>query len=65
MNLITTVFVPKGLSKKKLDDYQKRGFRQFYLRPRTIFSYIKRIVANPRIFWVLVKSGLGFVRGTL
>ena len=65
MNLLTTVFVPKGLTKKKLDDYQKKAFREFYLRPRIIFSYLRRIIANPRIGWVLIKSGFGFIKGTL
>lgn len=65
MNLMTAVFVPWGLNKKELDDYQKQAFREFYLRPRIIFSYLKRIFDNPAIGWQLIKGSLGFSRGII
>jgi radical SAM superfamily enzyme YgiQ (UPF0313 family) len=38
-----TIFVPKGLSKKKLVYYSNYAFKKFYFRPRIIFNYIKKI----------------------
>jgi radical SAM superfamily enzyme YgiQ (UPF0313 family) len=38
-----TVFVPKGLTKKKLTFYSNLAFRKFYFRPRIIFQYLTRL----------------------
>jgi len=37
------VFVPFGLTKKDLIDYNRKFFRKFYFRPRIVFSYLKRL----------------------
>jgi len=48
MNLFSPVFVPTGLSKDQLVQWHKRAVRQFFFRPRTIWSYLK-MVKNPAI----------------
>lgn len=47
MNELDIVFVPKGLTKNDLQRYSKEMLRRFYLRPRIMFNYIKRIIENP------------------
>lgn len=47
MNLLDVVFVPHGLTKEKLDKYQKNFLREFYLRPRIIKTYLIRLLQNP------------------
>jgi anaerobic magnesium-protoporphyrin IX monomethyl ester cyclase len=37
------VFVPTGLTAKDLEYYSKKAFRRFYLRPRIIFAYAKKL----------------------
>lgn len=62
MNLLNVVFVPKELSKQDLEQAQKKLMRSFYLRPRIIASYGKRVAAHPRV-GRRVLEGLGaFVR---
>lgn len=36
-------FIPHGLTKEKLIQYRKKALLKFYLRPRIIFSYLKRM----------------------
>ena len=62
MNLLDIVYVPKGLSKEKLIYYQRRFMREFYLRPKIIGNYIKRLMANPRNFFHMVKAVIGFLQ---
>lgn len=35
------VFIPDGLSKNDLFKYYKKFYREFYLRPKTVFSFLK------------------------
>lgn len=42
-NMWNPVFIPYGLSKKELVSYWKQASIGFYLRPRIIFNYIRRI----------------------
>ncbi|MFH2021107.1 MAG: radical SAM protein [archaeon] len=37
------VFVPKGLTKKKLQYYWKQMYREFYFRPITLWRHLKQI----------------------
>lgn len=37
------VFVPHGLTKEDMIEWNKRGFRSFYFQPRIIFSYLMGI----------------------
>jgi hypothetical protein len=47
MNLLNTVFIPHGLTREELEQYQREILRRFYLRPRIILGYLRRLVANP------------------
>jgi radical SAM superfamily enzyme YgiQ (UPF0313 family) len=47
MNLLNTVFIPHGLTRDELEQYQREILRRFYLRPRIFLGYLKRLVANP------------------
>jgi len=37
------VYVPRGRSSAELKDLQKQALRQFYLRPKVILRFLKRI----------------------
>ncbi|MCD6309197.1 MAG: radical SAM protein [Candidatus Eremiobacteraeota bacterium] len=65
MNLLNTVFVPNGLTESEMDSMALSAQREFYLRPRIIFSYIKRILSNP-VFTGKIFSGVkAFIRNQL
>lgn len=49
MNLLDTVFVPKDLTQKELENSAKRMLKEFYLRPKTVFSYLGRVMKNPSL----------------
>jgi radical SAM superfamily enzyme YgiQ (UPF0313 family) len=61
MNLLDLVFVPNGLSKKRLLHYQQRFMREFYLRPRIIGNYVGRLIANPYNIINMFKASYGFL----
>ena len=48
-------FVPYGLTKEDLVKYKKRAYREFYLRPKIIFSYLSQI-RKPSQLVVLFKG---------
>jgi radical SAM superfamily enzyme YgiQ (UPF0313 family) len=62
MNVLNVVYVPKGLSREKLLYYQRRFMKEFYLRPKIVANYIKRLVANPRILFSMLKAFYGFLQ---
>ncbi len=37
------VFVPKALTRETLEGYYRKAFREFYLRPKIIWSYLRTI----------------------
>jgi radical SAM superfamily enzyme YgiQ (UPF0313 family) len=47
MNLLNTVFIPHGLTREALEQHQREMLRRFYLRPRIILGYLRRVVTNP------------------
>jgi radical SAM superfamily enzyme YgiQ (UPF0313 family) len=47
MNLLSTVFVPQGLTRDELITAQKELIRRFYYRPRIMFDYGRRLLRNP------------------
>lgn len=63
MSCFDIVFVPNGLSKEMLQDYQKKALRQFYFRPRIIFSYLKRIRSMGQLK-ELLSSGITLLKYT-
>jgi len=62
MNLLEVVYVPRGLSKSKLLDYQRLFMKQFYLRPRIIGNYAVRLLENPMNILNMGKGFSGFFR---
>jgi radical SAM superfamily enzyme YgiQ (UPF0313 family) len=61
MNLLEVVYVPTGLSKKKLLYYQRRFMKEFYIRPRIIGNYLKRLLTNPLNFFNMIKAFIAFI----
>jgi len=43
MSAFQVLFEPNGISKETLMRYYRKAYREFYLRPRTIFSFISRL----------------------
>lgn len=43
MNYFEPTFIPFGMSKEEIIYYYRLAYREFYLRPRVIFSYLLRI----------------------
>ncbi len=62
MNVLDVVYVPTGLSKEKLLYFQRRFMKQFYLRPRIIGNYLKRLIYNPLNVVGMLKALSGFLR---
>jgi hypothetical protein len=49
MNLLSVVFVPHGLTPEDLLLAQKELLRRFYLRPRIVAGYGRRLLSNPAL----------------
>ncbi len=62
MNLLDAVYIPHGLSQEKLLSYQKKFLREFYLRPRIVLSYLKRILKSPSLIPQLFKAFIGYLK---
>ncbi len=62
MNELDVVFVPKGLTKEDLQRYSKEMFRRFYLRPRIMLNYMKRVIENPGSLPYYLKGFAAFVK---
>jgi len=61
MNLLDVVYIPNGLSKEKLLYYQQQFMKEFYLRPRIIGNYLRRLLANPLNVFNMIKAFSGFL----
>jgi hypothetical protein len=61
MNLLDTVFVPHGLTGEDLDEASRRMMKEFYLRPRIILSYMRRVAMNPSHISALFKGFVAFM----
>jgi len=53
-------FIPKGLNKRLLVKYQKSALVRFYLRPRIIYGYLKRIKSFS-LFKELIQGLVSFI----
>ena len=62
MNLLETVFIPDGLTKEKLEYYNKKFLKEFYLRPRIMSGYLKRAMANPKTIVPLSRAFAGLIK---
>lgn len=54
-------FIPRGFTAKELVEYQKLCYRTFYLRPRIIWYFMKKM-ASPVQARRLIISGLSFLK---
>jgi radical SAM superfamily enzyme YgiQ (UPF0313 family) len=52
---IEPVFIPRGLAKEELVYYKKAAYREFYLRPKVIWRYLKKMRSRAQ--------ALGLLRG--
>jgi len=60
MNLLNTVFIPHGLTREALEQSQREMLRRFYLRPRIILGYLRRLAANPAMLKGLAAGARAF-----
>jgi len=58
---VAPCFVPYGLTKEDLVKYRKKAHREFYLRPKIIFSYLSQI-RKPSQILVLIKGFLSLLK---
>ena len=61
MNYYEPVFVPRGLDEPQLVHHTRKAYRTFYLKPRTIIAYLKRVRSAGHLLY-LVKSFLALLR---
>ena len=61
MSCFDIVFVPNGFTEAELRKWVKTAYRQFYFRPRIIFSYLSRLTSWAQ-FKALLSSGLTLLR---
>jgi radical SAM superfamily enzyme YgiQ (UPF0313 family) len=61
-NFYNIVYLPENLSEADLHKSYKKIMRNFYLKPNTIFSFLKTIMANPRAVIKLSKGFYVFLR---
>ncbi len=57
MNLLTPSFVPHGLSAEELGYWAARSYREFYLRPRIVWRYLKGL-RSPAHLMRMVHGGV-------
>ncbi len=61
MSCFDIVFVPNGFTEQELQNWVKTAYRQFYFRPRIMFSYLRRLTSWAQ-FKELLLSGLALLR---
>ncbi len=61
MNIWTPLFIPKGLTKEILQRESKRAYREFYFRPKPIFTYLRRTLRSTN-FIKFVKDGFKILK---
>ncbi len=54
------LFIPEALTRKTLESYYRKAFREFYLRPKIIWSYLK-MVQSPRHLLHLLRGFRGLL----
>ncbi|MGO9118332.1 MAG: B12-binding domain-containing radical SAM protein [Desulfomonilaceae bacterium] len=62
MNSLNTVFVPFGFTEEDLEKARNRMIKEFYLRPRIVFSKLLQIVTTPRLLFALPRGILDLVK---
>ncbi len=61
MNEYNIVFTPNGLTRELLEKYHKKAFKDFYLRPKVVLSYLKRM-RGLKTSLELSKAGYSFLK---
>ena len=56
------VYVPKGLTKEKMVELQKRGYREFYFRPIYLIKMLKYLLVNPYMFKNTIKHAITYYK---
>jgi len=64
MNLINTVFVPRDLTEEEMDRMSRKAIRDFYLRPRIIASYLRRVMGHPGYAGKILSGFKAFVKSS-
>ena len=54
-------FIPNGFTKKQLEKYYKKAWATFYLRPRIIFYYTKKL-KDKQMRRKIIRGGLAFLK---
>jgi len=62
MNLLNTVFIPRGLTREELEHARRELLRRFYLRPRIILGYLRRLAMNPAMAKGMFQGARAFFR---
>ena len=62
MNLLTTTFIPHGLTAEDLLAAQRELLRRFYLRPRAFADYAGRLLRQPSLLGPLLRGGMALVK---
>jgi radical SAM superfamily enzyme YgiQ (UPF0313 family) len=62
MNLLNTVFIPHGLTQEELERSQSEMLKRFYLRPRIIIGYLRRLASNPAMIKGFLAGAWAFFR---
>lgn len=61
LNFYTPVFIPRGLTREDLIAHNKKTYRMFYLQPRVIMGYLRRL-RHPKLLLNLLRGFLAFFR---
>lgn len=65
MNLLDVVFVPEGLTERRIVRFRRRMLREFYLRPRVVGSYLRRLLRNVGLLPGFLRGFVAFLRAAL
>ena len=57
MNMWVPVFIPYGLTREDLVRYHRMAFKEFYFRPKIIFSYLKLIKSPEHLKRIFSAAG--------
>jgi anaerobic magnesium-protoporphyrin IX monomethyl ester cyclase len=58
MNTLSTVFVPHGFTKGDMEKARSAMLGAFYFRPSVLIRKCIEVIANPRLFWSMLKGFL-------
>ncbi|MDD4979754.1 MAG: radical SAM protein [Candidatus Omnitrophica bacterium] len=61
MNFVNSVFIPDGFDKEMLEKIIQNAYKEFYLRPKIILSFLRRI-KKISSFYNLFKNFLAFLK---